>query len=164
MASSEAAFCAEVRYDLKIQYKKKMHVYLIHDMARSGNKPYDFYFTYRDHFCAVECKRIDGHTFNYKNMVKPHQPEFLREVIESECTGLFLICFNQYKAAFALTPDMMDNLVKENGNAIKYDAFQSYTLVDQIVKINRIKDETREGDLPKTRWHVEELVRAAFKF
>lgn len=154
MASNEAGFSFQVRSDLETIYKDRIHLQLIYNQRQSGKKPYDFYFNLEDHFTAIETKIVKGHTFNFKNDVKQHQPQKLREVMASKGTGIFLICFNHYRCAFVVTPDMMDLLVKENGVAIHYKHFEMYSTTDQIIKICRCKIQG------STRWHVERLIYA----
>jgi penicillin-binding protein-related factor A (putative recombinase) len=149
----ESGFSKQIRDDLKSVYGDKIHINLIHDMGFTGKKPYDFYFNYQDHFTAVECKLVKGHTFNLENQVYPHQPKKLQEVKDSGGTGIFLVCFWNHKMVFIFTAEMYYWMKKNWGDAVKFDKFLEESKGDtEIYKIERKKYQS------ETRWVVEDLI------
>lgn len=158
MANSEAKFSAEVRGDLAEVYKDFIHVNLLPDMRRSLKKPYDSYFCYKGMFCAIEFKRVDGHTFNTENKIRPHQWDKLEEVNNSGSVGVFVICFNDYKTSFIIKPKALKIIEAERGVSIKHDFFLPHLHVDNLIQMDRKKIEGY------TRWEVERLIDAAERF
>jgi penicillin-binding protein-related factor A (putative recombinase) len=152
----ESGFSYQIRKDLKEVYGDKIHINLIHDMAKTGKKCYDFYFNYQDHLGAIEAKLIKGHTFNLVNHVKIHQPECLLEVKRSGGSGLFLVCFWNHKKSFAFDVEMFYILKDKYGEAIKFDILMELSLLEKkkVYMIDRKKINN------ETRWEVEELINA----
>lgn len=158
MANSESKFSSEIRSELVEVYGDNIFVHLIPDMRRTGKKPFDSYFIYKGMFCAMEFKRIDGHTLNIRNHIREHQPGCLQKVIDVGGVGVFVICFNDYKHTFVLTPKALKILEVERGISIKHDFFLPHVDIDNLVLIERKKIDGC------TRWEVEKLIHVAERF
>jgi penicillin-binding protein-related factor A (putative recombinase) len=150
--ASEATFSFQLRKDIKNVFDEDVFVYLIHNMKNTGKKPFDFIFLYKGKMFAIECKFVKGNTFNFDNMVKPHQSPFLQEVKKAGGVGLFVICFMKYNETFILGPHKMDYL-SELGKSSKIEHFRGCS---GVVLMERKKINGR------TRWEVEKLVNNDF--
>jgi penicillin-binding protein-related factor A (putative recombinase) len=157
MPKKEATFNWEIRTDLKDVYQKDIHVQLIYNQARSGKKPYDFYFNYKDHFTAVECKRVMGNSFNV-NQMEAHQQSCLEDAISSGGSAFVLVWFFKHKTSFIFKPTFL-NYIRNSGGLIKIDELRTPEC-KEVYEMTRIKDENLQRD-NKTRWAVEEIIRAS---
>jgi penicillin-binding protein-related factor A (putative recombinase) len=155
--ANEAGFSAQLRNDLSNLYNSKIFVQLIPNMIRTGKKPFDFWFLYNHHFCAVECKWVKKgeHRFAFKE-IRSHQPECLKRVIDSGGGGCFCVGFNDYKASFFFTPDVLDILQEYSASdiSITYEELYQYSQ-DHPDRVGTIERKKIDGF---TRWEVEKLI------
>lgn len=152
MASTEAGLSKELREDLQHIYNP-IHVYLLPDMRMTKKKPYDFEVLKSGIFFGIECKLCRGDTFNYKNQVKSHQPECLRNVIACGGIGMFAIGFVGRKKTVLIKPTELEYMLEKysnDGDALKFSIFDEHPNLCTIIRRRKI-----DG---KTRWEVEKLI------
>lgn len=126
----EASFSYDVRGDLEERFKENIHVYLIPNMMRTGKKPYDTYFCYDGKFFAIELKSQTGKSLNFKNDIKPHQPQCLKDVQSAGGRACFLVQFKvrceRGGTAYIIDPKFVTDMLKEGIESISQDDLEAH--------------------------------------
>lgn len=150
----ESKLSKQLRDDIQVYFDKvkiPIHINLLPDMRRTGKKPYDFYVHTDGVFFAFELKVEMGKSIPFIN-IKPHQPGYLQEVIDTKGIGIFAICFPKEKCLFVLTPGEWKRAKKENKKqgkkSISFDYFD-----DKCHRVDRLKIDG------KTKWDVKKIFK-----
>lgn len=172
--AKERKITSVLRSDIKLQHKNIKEVLLI-DAPKSKKKPYDFHtlFFFNDkppRFLAWEAKKVDGYTFNFRDILS-HQLEAFQEynkIIDHRYVISYIFCLYMIRFGIIciLDPLNLNYILNNNSDFLKFNIsdmnnknnFIKYTsganINGRLFMIKRYRTKLY-GGVNKTIWNTE---------